>query len=100
MNKKWILFSILLVLLAAALVSARVLAGTFYDLSWWTVAGGGTGSGADSSSGGPYSLGGTIGQPDVVSLPLWAGLTVLALAQAGICLVLLCRKEVKSCETA
>jgi hypothetical protein len=31
-----------------------------YDLSWWTVDGGG----ATFSAGGNYSLGGTIGQPD------------------------------------
>ena len=31
-----------------------------YDLSWWTVDGGG----ATFSTGGSYSLGGTIGQPD------------------------------------
>ena len=31
-----------------------------YDLSWWTVDGGGT----TFSTGGSYSLGGTIGQPD------------------------------------
>jgi hypothetical protein len=31
-----------------------------YDLSWWTVDGGGS----TFSTGGSYSLGGTIGQPD------------------------------------
>jgi len=31
-----------------------------YDLSWWTVDGGG----ATFSTGGSYALGGTIGQPD------------------------------------
>jgi len=31
-----------------------------YDISWWTVDGGGT----TLSSGGSYGLGGTIGQPD------------------------------------
>jgi len=35
-----------------------------YDLSWYTIDGGG----ATSSSGGPYSLGGSIGQPDAGSL--------------------------------
>ncbi len=30
-----------------------------YDISWWTIDGGG-----DSSSGGTYTLSGTIGQPD------------------------------------
>ena len=38
--------------------SARLSAG--YDLSWWTVDGGGD----TFSSGGGYTLGGTIGQPD------------------------------------
>ena len=33
---------------------------TGYDLSWYTIDGGG----ATSSTGGSYSLGGTIGQPD------------------------------------
>jgi hypothetical protein len=31
-----------------------------YDVSWWTVDGGGT----TNSSGGSYTLGGTAGQPD------------------------------------
>lgn len=35
-----------------------------YDLSWWTVDGGG----ATFSSGGSYELGGTIGQPDAGTL--------------------------------
>jgi len=35
-----------------------------YDLSWWTVDGGG----ATFSTGGPYRLGGTIGQPDAGEL--------------------------------
>ena len=38
--------------------SARLSAG--YDLSWWTVDGGG----ATFSTGGGYALGGTVGQPD------------------------------------
>jgi uncharacterized membrane protein len=47
-----------LVLLAATAL-AQVPEQT-YDLSWWTVDGGG----ATFSTGGGYSLGGTIGQPD------------------------------------
>jgi hypothetical protein len=35
-----------------------------YDISWWTVDGGG----ATFSTGGAYSLGGTIGQPDAGEL--------------------------------
>ena len=34
--------------------------GNGYEITWWTVNGGG----AMSSTGGTYSLGGTIGQPD------------------------------------
>ena len=37
-----------------------VLAAVTYDLSWWTVDGGG----ATFSTSGGYALGGTIGQPD------------------------------------
>ncbi|MFZ5809450.1 MAG: hypothetical protein ACOY16_09250 [Chloroflexota bacterium] len=36
--------------------------GAGYDISWWTVDGGG-----GSSSGGGYSLSGTVGQPDAAS---------------------------------
>ena len=36
---------------------------TGYDLSWWTVDGGG-----GNASGGPYALGGTVGQPDAGTL--------------------------------
>jgi hypothetical protein len=55
------LLSLLLLVLAVAIlgvVSASALGG--YTLNWWTVDGGG----ATSSTGGSYSLGGTIGQPD------------------------------------
>ena len=45
-------------LLALALTAAVVV--DSYDLSWWTADGGG----GTFSSGGSYSLGGTIGQPD------------------------------------
>jgi hypothetical protein len=60
MKRKWFL-SLLLLFIAGALIgvgSASALAG--YSLDWWTVDGGGT----TSSTGGNYSLGGSIGQPD------------------------------------
>ena len=49
---------ILAVLLVLFTVGAALSAGG-YDLSWWTVDGGG-----GSSSGDGYSLSGTVGQPD------------------------------------
>ena len=52
-----------LLALAALLLLASVALAQFgdgYDLSWWTVGGGG----ATFSTGGGYSLGGTVGQPD------------------------------------
>lgn len=58
---KWF-FSLSLLVIAGALlgvVSASALA-PVYTLDWWTVDGGG----ATSITGGNYSLGGTIGQPD------------------------------------
>ena len=42
------------------LLAGGVVAQEGYDLSWWTVDGGGY----TFSAGGGYSLGGTIGQPD------------------------------------
>jgi hypothetical protein len=67
---------IVLLLVAPGLFEARgVLArsggastplGTGYDLSWWTVDGGG----ATFSGDGGYALGGTIGQPDAA---VWGG---------------------------
>lgn len=45
-------------LFTAALIAAA--ASQAFDLSWWTVDGGGL----TVSSGGDYTLGGTIGQPD------------------------------------
>jgi hypothetical protein len=47
-----------LLLAAGSLAAAQT--GTGYDLSWWTVDGGG----ATWSSGAGYQLGGTAGQPD------------------------------------
>ena len=47
-------------LLASFLFTWSALAANSYDLSWWTVDGGGDTFG----TGGTYTLGGTIGQPD------------------------------------
>jgi hypothetical protein len=55
--------AVLLLLGAVALgavAPALVQSGGGYDLSWWTADGGGQ----TFSTGGGYSLGGTIGQPD------------------------------------
>ncbi|MHC4111853.1 MAG: hypothetical protein ACYSUY_12315 [Planctomycetota bacterium] len=58
--KKIRLFMSSFVLLTAAVVLATLAAdGTTYDLSWYTIDGG-----SGRSSGGPYELVGTIGQPD------------------------------------
>jgi hypothetical protein len=51
-----------------SLLTGRSAVAQTYDLSWWTVDGGG----ATFSTGGPYSLGATIGQPDA-SRPLTGG---------------------------
>jgi len=48
-----------LVAIALLLAVSTALARSGYDLSWWTVDGGG-----GTTSGGSYTLGGTIGQPD------------------------------------
>ncbi|MBN1137575.1 MAG: hypothetical protein JXM73_13390 [Anaerolineae bacterium] len=50
----------LLIPLALGLIASTALAQEGYDLSWWTVDGGGH----TFSAGGGYSLGGTIGQAD------------------------------------
>jgi len=54
----WLLVGVCCLLLAAAVPLA--LAQTGYDLSWWTVDGGG----ATLSTGEGYRLSGTAGQPD------------------------------------
>jgi len=56
MRRAMILLALLLPLLAFAWPT---LAQSGYDLSWWTVDGGG-----GTASSGPYTLSGTIGQPD------------------------------------
>ncbi|MCI0399326.1 MAG: hypothetical protein L0332_09460 [Chloroflexi bacterium] len=62
MNAKRIVAGLVLVFLLAAVVSLPILAqsGGGFDLSWNSLDGGG----ATFSSGGGYSLGGTIGQAD------------------------------------
>jgi hypothetical protein len=59
MKRLIILIPIILILLAGA-ASSQAQSGGGYDLTWNTVEGGG----ATFSTGGSYSLGGTIGQPD------------------------------------
>jgi hypothetical protein len=54
----WILLGICCLLLAVPLAVAE--SGNGYDLSWWTVDGGG----ATGTTSGGYSLSGTAGQPD------------------------------------
>jgi hypothetical protein len=58
-GRTWLLVDGCCLLLLAAAVPLA-LAQTDYDLSWWTVDGGGQ----MYSVGGGYELGGTIGQPD------------------------------------
>jgi hypothetical protein len=61
--KKKILF-ILICLVAMLLLAVSAFAASGYDLSWWTVDGGG---GTSTGSNG-YTLNGTIGQPDAGTL--------------------------------
>lgn len=58
--------AILIATLALLVVAGVALAssGDGYDLSWWTVDGGG----ATFSAGDGYTLGGTVGQPDAGAL--------------------------------
>lgn len=56
--------SVLLLLIITVLAGGVALAQGGYDLSWGTVDGGGT----IASTGGAYSLGSSIGQPDAGSL--------------------------------
>jgi hypothetical protein len=59
MKHKWSILLLLLVIAVALAGVVSVFALGGYTLDWWSVDGGGT-----SSTGGSYSLGGTIGQPD------------------------------------
>jgi hypothetical protein len=63
-----VLAILLFVVALSTIASPAALAqsGSGYDLSWWTVDGGG----ATSLEGGSHVLGGTIGQPDAT---VWSG---------------------------
>ncbi len=65
MSRKLVIL-FLAALLALILVSVVLAAPQAFDLSWWTVDGGG-----GTSSGGDFTLSGTIGQPD--TSPLMSG---------------------------
>ena len=67
-RERYIIPTILVVAIAVLLLATVVQAqsGGEYDLSWWTVDGGGT----TYSTGGDYVLGGTTGQPDAA---VWSG---------------------------
>ena len=58
--KKLALLLLVMGLLAAVTVAVYAQAGSGYNLSWWTVDGGG----GQNAGGGGYALSGTIGQPD------------------------------------
>lgn len=58
--KHWILLLALVVLLLLSAVATRAQTGGAYDLTWSTIDGGGH----MFSTGGSYSLGGTVGQAD------------------------------------
>jgi hypothetical protein len=70
-----VLALVILVLMALLLIVsvARAQSGSDYDLSWWTVDGGG----GTSSTGGGYALGGTAGQPDVGASLTGGGYTLI-----------------------
>jgi hypothetical protein len=58
--KRFIFPSLLVLMLVASVSSSQAQSGGGYDLTWSTIDGGG----ATFSTGGSYSLGGTLGQPD------------------------------------
>jgi hypothetical protein len=60
----WVVLALLVLIPALALAQS----GGDYDLSWWTVDGGGASVSEDASS--TYVLGGSIGQPDAAT---WLG---------------------------
>ena len=66
MKRATVFLALMTLLLLVSVAQAQ--SGNDYDLSWWTVDGGGT----TSSTGGGYTLGGTAGQPDV-GAPLSVG---------------------------
>ena len=59
MKRKTLILGTVLVLALLVIGVALATVNAGYDLSWWTADGGG-----GTSSGGNYSLSGTIGQPD------------------------------------
>lgn len=67
--KPWPVFILILVLIL--FVSGMALAAGSYDLSWWTMDGGG---GTSSRNG--YTLNGTLGQPDAGALASGGGYTL------------------------
>ena len=60
MKHIWIICLLIAVIAFAVIATAHAQSGGGYDLTWNTVDGGG----AMNATGGPYTLGGTIGQPD------------------------------------
>jgi hypothetical protein len=62
MKRAAILLCLLLLLAAAGAVAVRAQGGDEYDLSWWTVDGGGA-----KVQGGGFTLVGTAGQPDAAA---------------------------------
>jgi hypothetical protein len=60
MKRRFIFIPIVLVVISVSIAVAQT--GGGYDLAWSTIDGGGATPGG--STGGEYSLGGTIGQPD------------------------------------
>ena len=67
--KKILYFGILIVLIIS--LSGIALTAGGYDLSWWTVDGGG-----GTSSGNGYTLNGTLGQPDAGTVATGGGYTL------------------------
>jgi len=67
--KKILYFGILFLLILS--LSGLALAAGGYDLSWWTVDGGG-----GTSSGNGYTLNGTLGQPDAGTVASGGGYTL------------------------
>lgn len=60
MKRKWFFQSSVLIILIVLLTTSAALGDSLgYSLDWWTVDGGG-----EISTGGDYSLSGTIGQPE------------------------------------
>ncbi len=59
-------------ILLSVLCVTTILAADGFDLSWWTVDGGGAGV-SNSSTGGSYTLSGTIGQPDANPVVMTGG---------------------------